>query len=190
MAAKSTFFWNMTPYNLVQRHQCCGKPSVSIFRTKGTVILLIQNCYTLVSYFQVHSLFAGVRFHNVAKSENPQITDRPPKTMYSFRFLSCGMARSLVQVVETFWCPYPLKGPIHVFSFLGRSREYQTAKCKGWMSGKIHVCFSDYLGVGLTTHSHLSPRLLTYASTPLDLHGLFYGKLSICFTFPLYVTIR
>ena len=34
------------------------------------------------------SLFSGVRFHNAAKNENPQITDRPPKTMlYSFRFL-------------------------------------------------------------------------------------------------------
>jgi hypothetical protein len=49
---KSTFFWNMTPYNFLKRHQCCGKPSASIFRTTRFVILLIQNCYTLVNYFQ------------------------------------------------------------------------------------------------------------------------------------------
>lgn len=55
MEEKSTFLWNITPYNLVQRHQCCGKPSAPIFRATGTVILLIQKCYTLVN---VHSILA------------------------------------------------------------------------------------------------------------------------------------
>jgi hypothetical protein len=42
---------------------------------------------------------------------------------FSFR-ISRGMAQTPVQVVEQFWCSYPLKGPSDVFLFLGQRSEF------------------------------------------------------------------